>query len=215
MLYLPFREQGTVGAVSLIPDALTPHEEAVYTNIAFMESVHAKSYSSIFSTLISTAEIDDAFRWSEENEHLQRKAQIVMLPGGFSGGDGFLLPLLTNRKESARDRAGATAKMGPLEPNGSDGQDASRTGESSTFISMYSLPIGFPRSRKDSKIQTLRQGKMNGRFESAPDRPSGFSVVAAKAEKQKSAFLPILILSFSAVLAFTQNSGLTRNNRIS
>ena len=37
--------QGTVGAVSLIPDARTPHEEAVYTNIAFMESVHAKSYS--------------------------------------------------------------------------------------------------------------------------------------------------------------------------
>ena len=56
--------QGTVGAVSLIPDAITPHEEAVYTNIAFMESVHAKSYSSIFSTLCSTPEIDDAFRWS-------------------------------------------------------------------------------------------------------------------------------------------------------
>jgi ribonucleoside-diphosphate reductase beta chain len=70
--------QGTVGAVSLIPDARTPHEEAVYTNIAFMESVHAKSYSSIFSTLISTAEIDDAFRWSEENENLQRKARIVL-----------------------------------------------------------------------------------------------------------------------------------------
>ena len=70
--------QGTVGAVSLIPDARTPHEEAVYTNIAFMESVHAKSYSSIFSTLISTAEIDDAFRWSEENEHLQRKAKIIL-----------------------------------------------------------------------------------------------------------------------------------------
>ena len=46
--------QGTVGAVSLIPDALTPHEEAVYTNIAFMESVHAKSYSSIFSTLLES-----------------------------------------------------------------------------------------------------------------------------------------------------------------
>jgi ribonucleoside-diphosphate reductase beta chain len=70
--------QGTVGAVSLIPDALTPHEEAVYTNIAFMESVHAKSYSSIFSTLCSTREIDDAFRWSEENVNLQRKAEIVM-----------------------------------------------------------------------------------------------------------------------------------------
>jgi len=70
--------QGTVGAVSLIPDAVTPHEEAVYTNIAFMESVHAKSYSSIFSTLISTREIDAAFAWSEENENLQRKAAIVM-----------------------------------------------------------------------------------------------------------------------------------------
>jgi len=43
--------QATVGATSLIPDAITAHEEAVYTNIAFMESVHAKSYSSIFSTL--------------------------------------------------------------------------------------------------------------------------------------------------------------------
>lgn len=70
--------QGTVGAVSLIPDAVTPHEEAVYTNIAFMESVHAKSYSSIFSTLCSTPEIDDAFRWSVENENLQKKAHIVM-----------------------------------------------------------------------------------------------------------------------------------------
>ena len=70
--------QGTVGAVSLTPDAVTPHEEAVYTNIAFMESVHAKSYSSIFSTLISTAEIDEAFRWSEENPYLQKKAEIIL-----------------------------------------------------------------------------------------------------------------------------------------
>ena len=69
--------QGTVGAVSLLPDAITAHEEAVYTNIAFMESVHAKSYSSIFSTLCSTKEIDEVFRWVQENEHLQRKAAIV------------------------------------------------------------------------------------------------------------------------------------------
>ena len=70
--------QGTVGAVSLLPDSLTPHEEAVYTNIAFMESVHAKSYSSIFQTLASTPEITDAFRWSEENENLQNKASIIL-----------------------------------------------------------------------------------------------------------------------------------------
>jgi ribonucleoside-diphosphate reductase beta chain len=77
--------QGTVGAVSLIPDAVTPHEEAVLTNIAFMESVHAKSYSSIFSTLASTKEIDDAFRWSAENPYLQRKAEIII--GYYEGDD--------------------------------------------------------------------------------------------------------------------------------
>ncbi len=45
-----------------------------------MESVHAKSYSSIFSTLCSTKDIDEAFRWSVENENLQKKAAIVMRP---------------------------------------------------------------------------------------------------------------------------------------
>jgi len=70
--------QGTVGAISLLPDAETMHEEAVYTNIAFMESVHAKSYSNIFMTLASTPQINEAFRWSEENENLQRKAKIIM-----------------------------------------------------------------------------------------------------------------------------------------
>lgn len=69
--------QATVGAVSLIPDSVTPHEEAVYTNFAFMEAIHAKSYSSIFSTLCSTEEIDETFRWGKENKHLQKKAQII------------------------------------------------------------------------------------------------------------------------------------------
>ena len=76
--------QGTVGAMSLIPDARTQHEEAVITNIAFMESVHAKSYSSVFSTLTSTQEIEDAFRWSEDNPYLQKKAEIVL---GYYRGD--------------------------------------------------------------------------------------------------------------------------------
>jgi ribonucleoside-diphosphate reductase beta chain len=70
--------QGTVGATALLPDARTMHEEAVITNIAFMESVHAKSYSSVFSTLTSTQEIEDAFRWSEDNPYLQKKAEIVL-----------------------------------------------------------------------------------------------------------------------------------------
>ena len=70
--------QGTVGAISLLPDSQTLHEEAVYTNLAFMESVHAKSYSNIFMTLATTPMINDAFRWSEENENLQKKAKIIL-----------------------------------------------------------------------------------------------------------------------------------------
>lgn len=70
--------QGKIGAVNLIPAARTPHEEAVYTNIAFMESVHAKSYSNIFSTLISSSEIEEAFRWSRENEYLRKKSAIIL-----------------------------------------------------------------------------------------------------------------------------------------
>lgn len=77
--------QGTVGATSLMPDATTPHEQAVLTNIAFMESVHAKSYSSVFSTLCSSDAIEDAFRWSEENPYLQKKAEIVL--GYYHGED--------------------------------------------------------------------------------------------------------------------------------
>ncbi|QGZ35826.1 class 1b ribonucleoside-diphosphate reductase subunit beta [Stappia indica] len=70
--------QNTVGAPALMADAITPHEEAVLTNIAFMEAVHARSYSSIFSTLCSTPEVDEAFRWSQENAHLQQKSRLIL-----------------------------------------------------------------------------------------------------------------------------------------
>jgi ribonucleoside-diphosphate reductase beta chain len=70
--------QNTVGAPTLMEDAITPHEEAVLSNIAFMEAVHARSYSSVFSTLCQTAEVDEAFRWSAENEHLQAKSRLIL-----------------------------------------------------------------------------------------------------------------------------------------
>ncbi|SIT09186.1 class 1b ribonucleoside-diphosphate reductase subunit beta [Paracoccus saliphilus] len=70
--------QNSIGAPLLMGDAITPHEEAVLSNIAFMEAVHARSYSSIFSTLCMTKEVDEAFRWSEENSHLQAKARLIL-----------------------------------------------------------------------------------------------------------------------------------------
>lgn len=54
--------QATVGEVTQIQDAQTEHKEAVYTNIAFIQSVHARSYSSIFSTLSNTRAITDGLR---------------------------------------------------------------------------------------------------------------------------------------------------------
>ncbi|RAU49811.1 class 1b ribonucleoside-diphosphate reductase subunit beta [Pseudocitrobacter sp. RIT415] len=70
--------QNTVGAPSLMPDSLTPHEEAVMSNISFMEAVHARSYSSIFSTLCQTKDVDAAYAWSEENAPLQKKAHLML-----------------------------------------------------------------------------------------------------------------------------------------
>ncbi len=70
--------QNVFGAPTLMQDAITPHEEAVLSNISFMEAVHARSYSSIFSTLCSMRDVDDAYLWSEENEHLQRKSDLIM-----------------------------------------------------------------------------------------------------------------------------------------
>ena len=69
--------QGGLGAPLMMPDSLTPHEEAVLGYITFNEMVHAKSYSSIFSTLADTPRIDAAFEWSEQNEYMQYKANRI------------------------------------------------------------------------------------------------------------------------------------------
>lgn len=69
--------QGHVGAPALVEDAVTDQEVACLRQIAFMEEVHAKSYSTIFQTLATSDQIERAFRWSEENDHLQEKARII------------------------------------------------------------------------------------------------------------------------------------------
>lgn len=101
--------QSAIGAPVLAADAITPHEEAVFANIHFMESVHAKSYSNIFMTLAQTPQIDDAMRWVWENpqmeykrdrieafyagdDPLRRKAASVLLES-FLFYSGFYLPM--------------------------------------------------------------------------------------------------------------------------
>lgn len=69
--------QSEDGIDVLKKDATTQHELAVLNNIAFMESEHARSYSSIFSTLNTKKEIEDIFRWTKDNEFLQEKVRII------------------------------------------------------------------------------------------------------------------------------------------
>ncbi|KRN88470.1 class 1b ribonucleoside-diphosphate reductase subunit beta [Ligilactobacillus ceti] len=69
--------QSQDGVAVLKPAIRTQQEEAVLNNIQFMESVHAKSYSSIFSTLNTPKEIAEIFEWTNNNEILQYKAQRI------------------------------------------------------------------------------------------------------------------------------------------
>jgi len=69
--------QSQDGMTVLKETVRTQHEAAVLNNIEFMESVHAKSYSSIFETLNTPAEIADIFAWTTDNEFLQYKAQRI------------------------------------------------------------------------------------------------------------------------------------------
>lgn len=69
--------QSQDGMASLKQSTRTQHELAVLNNIEFMESVHAKSYSSIFETLHTPAEINEIFDWTSTNEFLQYKANRI------------------------------------------------------------------------------------------------------------------------------------------
>ena len=69
--------QSEEGNKSLLENARTQHEKAVITNIMFMESMHAKSYSTIFQSLNTTSEIDEIFEWGNNNELLQNKARMI------------------------------------------------------------------------------------------------------------------------------------------
>jgi ribonucleoside-diphosphate reductase beta chain len=51
--------------------------KAVLSFMCMMEAIHAKSYSTIFTTVNSTAEINELFEWVEGNKLLQFKASTI------------------------------------------------------------------------------------------------------------------------------------------
>lgn len=50
---------------------------SVLSYMCMMETIHAKSYSTIFTTVASTREINDTFNWVQENPYLQYKAKTI------------------------------------------------------------------------------------------------------------------------------------------
>lgn len=51
--------------------------KSVLSYMCMMEAIHAKSYSTIFTTVATTAEIDAIFDWASNNEQLQFKAKTI------------------------------------------------------------------------------------------------------------------------------------------
>lgn len=69
--------QGGVGMPSIVEATEDLHARAIFSFQVMMEQMHAKSYSTIFSTLSSSNRIDELFKWVETNNYMQQKANII------------------------------------------------------------------------------------------------------------------------------------------
>ncbi|MCY8228737.1 class 1b ribonucleoside-diphosphate reductase subunit beta [Bacillus spizizenii] len=70
-------KQGNVGMPAIAEHVDILQRKAVLSFMAMMENIHAKSYSTIFTTLLTDVEIDEVFDWVEENQFLQFKAEQI------------------------------------------------------------------------------------------------------------------------------------------
>ncbi len=71
-------KQGNNGIPSMMSLTDNLQRKAVLSFMGTMEEIHAKSYSSIFMTLLSNNEIDELFKWIETEPTLQRKAELIL-----------------------------------------------------------------------------------------------------------------------------------------
>ncbi|HEP2658202.1 TPA: class 1b ribonucleoside-diphosphate reductase subunit beta [Streptococcus pyogenes] len=70
--------QATVGDVAQIQHSQTDHEQVIYTNFAFMVGIHARSYGTIFSTLCSSEQIEEAHEWVVSTQSLQDRSRVLI-----------------------------------------------------------------------------------------------------------------------------------------
>lgn len=70
--------QATVGDIAQIKHSQTDHEQVIYANFAFMVAIHARSYGTIFSTLCTSQQIEEAHEWVVDTESLQARSRILI-----------------------------------------------------------------------------------------------------------------------------------------
>ncbi|SMG50764.1 class 1b ribonucleoside-diphosphate reductase subunit beta [Paenibacillus aquistagni] len=85
-------EQGNVGMPMIAQFVQDKQKKAILIFQAAMEEIHAKSYSTIFTTVASLDMINDTFEWVKENKHLQYKTSVIdSLYRNIKPGDGLSL----------------------------------------------------------------------------------------------------------------------------
>ena len=97
--------QSHTGMPKIIDHIESLQNRSVLSYMCMMETIHAKSYSTIFTTVASTREINETFRWVQKNPHLQYKANKI---------DGYYQKM-NNPEASKREIAMALAASVYLE----------------------------------------------------------------------------------------------------
>ncbi|MGL9915263.1 ribonucleoside-diphosphate reductase beta chain [Enterococcus sp. DIV0784] len=69
--------QSEEGVNVMREDAITRKEVAVINNFLMMESIHAKSYGTILTSLNDSATIDDIYNWMNNNYRMQYKVKRI------------------------------------------------------------------------------------------------------------------------------------------
>ncbi|MBG9776079.1 class 1b ribonucleoside-diphosphate reductase subunit beta [Brevibacillus laterosporus] len=70
-------EQGNVGMPMIAQHVKEKQKKAILIFQAAMEEIHAKSYSTIFTTVANSERINEIFQWVKEDKHLQYKTSVI------------------------------------------------------------------------------------------------------------------------------------------
>jgi ribonucleoside-diphosphate reductase beta chain len=71
-------QQSIIGMPAIAEHVEDMQRKSVLSFMGMMEAIHAKSYSTIFTTLMEKFEIDELFQWTEEERHLQYKVDRIV-----------------------------------------------------------------------------------------------------------------------------------------